>query len=63
MWQTVLPVAEFALGADSTNRKIFWMLFAVLSLIGWFLPLGWSILEMFLALFVSWWVVYRSGML
>ena len=50
---------EQALGTDSTKRKIFWLLFAVLSLGGWFLPWGWSILEMFVALFASWWLVYR----
>ena len=48
---------------DSTNRKIFWILFTILSLGGYFLPLGWAIAEMFLALLASWWIVYRSGLL
>jgi hypothetical protein len=51
------------LGTDSTKRKIFWLLFTVLSLVGWFLPLGWAILETFLALFASWWLVYRSDII
>jgi hypothetical protein len=48
---------------DSTDRKIFWILFTVLSLGGYFLPFAWAVAEMFLALFVSWWIVYRSGLL
>ncbi len=48
---------------DSTNRKIVWILFTVLSLGGYFFPFGWAIVEMFAALFVSWWIVYRSGWL
>jgi hypothetical protein len=48
---------------DSTNRKIFWILFTILSLAGYFMSFGWAIAEMFVALFVSWWVVYRSGLL
>jgi len=48
---------------DSTSRKIFWILFGVLSLIGYFLPFGWAIAEMFVALWASWWIVYRSGWL
>ncbi len=51
---------DYALSVDPTKRKIFWLLFTVLSLVGWFLPLGWAILEMFVALFASWWLVYRS---
>ena len=39
---------------DSTNRKIFWILFSVLSLGGYFLPFVWAIVEMFLALWLSW---------
>jgi hypothetical protein len=48
---------------DSTNRKIFWILFTILSLVGYFLPFGWAIAEMFAALLLSWWIVYRSGLL
>jgi len=48
---------------DSVNRKIFWILFAILSLFGYFLPFGWAIAEMFAALILSWWIVYRSGVL
>ena len=46
---------------DSTNRKIFWFIFTILSLGGYFLPLGWAVAEMFFALWLSWWIVYRSG--
>lgn len=48
---------------DSTNRKVFWLLWTILSLAGYFLPFGWAIVEMFVALWLSWWIVYRSGML
>jgi len=49
------------MGIDSTNRKLFWLLVTVLSFGGWFLPFGWAVAEMFLSVFVSWWLVYRSG--
>ena len=45
---------------DRTNRKLFWLIFTVLSLGGWFLPFGWGVVEMFLSLLASWWLVYRS---
>jgi hypothetical protein len=48
---------------DSTKRKIFWLVFSVLSLLGYFLPFGWAVAEMFAAILASWWIVYRSGML
>jgi len=48
-------------GIASTNRKLFWVLFTLLSLLGWFLPFGWAIAEMFASLVASWWFVYRSG--
>jgi hypothetical protein len=57
------PVLSKIVSGDSTNRKIFWLLWTVLSLFGYFLPFGWAIAEMFAALFLSWWIVYRSGML
>jgi hypothetical protein len=47
-------------GVDSTNRKLFWVLFTVLSVPGWFLPFGWAVVETFVALAASWWFVYRS---
>ncbi len=47
----------------STDRKIFWLLFTVLSCGGYFLPFVWGVVEVFLSLIVSWWVVYRSGWL
>jgi len=49
------------MGIDSTNRKLFWLLYSVLSFVGWFLPFGWGAVEMCLPLLVSWWLVYRSG--
>ena len=52
---------EQSMAMDSTNRKLFWVLFTVLSFGGWFLPFGWALVEMFLSLLVSWWLVYRSG--
>ncbi len=49
--------------ADSSNRKFFWILWTVLGLPGYFLPFGWAVAEMFAALWLSWWIVYRSGLL
>jgi hypothetical protein len=47
-------------GLDS-QRKSFWLLFALLSLGAFFLPWWWGVAETFAALFVSWWVIYKSG--
>ncbi len=46
---------------DRMERKMFWIIFTVLSLLGYFMSFGWAIAEMFVALFASWWIVYRSG--
>jgi hypothetical protein len=43
------------------ERKMFWILWTLLSLFGYFLPFGWAIVEGIVAMFVSWWIVYRSG--
>ena len=51
------------MGIDSTKRKFFWLVFTVLSLLGWFLPFYWAILETFVALFASWWIVYRTDLI
>ncbi len=48
------------MGSDSTNRKMFWLLFTIFSLGAWFLPFGWGVAETFLSLIASWWLVYRS---
>jgi hypothetical protein len=58
-----IAVSSEQVRMDSTNRKIFWILFTLLSLLGYFLPFGWAVVEMFVALFASWWIVYRSGLL
>jgi len=42
---------------------MFWIIFTILSLFGYFLPFGWAVVEMFVAIFASWWIVYRSGLL
>ncbi len=48
---------------DGTQRKMFWLVWAVLGCLAYFLPLGWGIVETIVSLFVSWWIVYRSGWL
>jgi len=48
---------------DGINKKLFWIIWTVLSLLGYFLPFGWAVVEMFVALFVSWWFVYKSGII
>ena len=44
------------------QRKIFWVIFIVLSTVADFaLPLVWGFIASIPLLFVSWWIVYRSG--
>ena len=44
------------------QRKLFWIVFTVLSLVLDFaLPLVWGLIATVPVLFLSWWVVYRSG--
>jgi hypothetical protein len=43
------------------QRKIFWLLFAVLGLITDFtLPFVWAVIATFPILALSWWIAYRS---
>ena len=44
-----------------SQKKSFWLLFTILSLGAFFLPFWWGVAETFAAVFVSWWVIYRSG--
>jgi hypothetical protein len=47
-----------------SEKKIFWMVFTILSLIASFaLPLMWGLLATIPIVLVSWWIVYRSGWL
>lgn len=44
------------------QKRIFWLSFIVLSLIGDFtLPLLWGLLATLPLLLLSWWIAYRSG--
>lgn len=44
------------------EKKIFWLLVTILSLAAdVVLPLIWGFVAMIPIIFVSWWVVYRSG--
>ena len=44
------------------ERKIFWAIFIVLSLIADFsLPLVWALVATLPIVFASWWIAYRSG--
>jgi len=43
------------------QRKLFWIVFIVLSLVADFaLPLMWGLIATIPIVFVSWWIVYRS---
>ncbi|MFZ0420025.1 MAG: hypothetical protein WAM04_18130 [Candidatus Sulfotelmatobacter sp.] len=45
----------------SMERKVFWIVFAVLGLLADFLlPLWWGLAATIPCLFVAWWVAYRS---
>jgi hypothetical protein len=48
---------------SGTQRKCFWLLLTILSLGAIFLPFGWGVVETLASVVVSWWVVYRSGIL
>ena len=44
------------------QRKMFWIIFAILGLIADFtLPLMWSLIATIPILILSWWIVYKSG--
>jgi len=45
-----------------SQKKSFWLLFALLSCVGFFLPFWWGVAETFVAVFVSWWVIYRTDL-
>jgi hypothetical protein len=45
-----------------SQKKSFWLLFTLLSLGAFFLPFWWGVAETFAAVFLSWWVIYRSGL-
>lgn len=44
----------------ATQRKCFWLLFAILSVGAYFLPLWWGVAETLASLVASWWIIYRS---
>lgn len=59
------PDHEFPITYDGfvmDQRKMFWIILTVLSLIADFaLPLVWGLIATIPLIFVSWWIVYRSG--
>jgi len=46
----------------TTQAKSFWVLFTILSLGAFWLPVGWGIVETLAALVASWWLIYRTGL-
>lgn len=44
------------------QRKIFWVIFVILSLVADFaLPILWALLATLPIIVLAWWVAYRSG--
>ena len=44
------------------QKKIFWLLVTILSLLAdWALPLIWGFVATIPIIFLSWWIVYRTG--
>ncbi|MBZ5648517.1 MAG: hypothetical protein LAN37_14980 [Acidobacteriia bacterium] len=44
------------------ERKIFWLIFLILSVVAdIYLPLLWGLLATIPAVFIAWWVAYKSG--
>jgi hypothetical protein len=50
-------------GVEPTmQKKMFWIIFAILGLVADFaLPLMWGLLATFPIMILSWWIVYKSG--
>ena len=48
--------------ALDSQKKSFWLLFTLLGIGAFFLPFWWGVAETFVAVFVSWWVIYCSGL-
>jgi hypothetical protein len=46
---------------DGYEKKMVWILWFVLGLAAYWMPLLWGIVWSVVSLFVSWWIVYRSG--
>jgi hypothetical protein len=46
----------------TTQTKSFWLLFTILSLGAFWLPLGWGVVETIVSLVVSWWIIYRTDL-
>lgn len=46
---------------DQMQRKVFWLIFALLGLVADFtLPLWWAVAATVPILLLSWWIAYRS---
>jgi len=45
------------------ERKIFWMVFTVLGLLVYFLPIWWALAATIPIGILSWWIAYRSDWL
>jgi hypothetical protein len=48
---------------DGYEKKIFWIVWFVLSLAAYWMPLIWGVVWTIVTMFVSWWIVYRSGLI
>jgi hypothetical protein len=48
-------------GVDGYEKKMFWAIWFVLGLAAYWMPLVWGLVWSVVSLFVSWWIVYRSG--
>jgi hypothetical protein len=45
---------------ERVERKIFWIVFTVLSLAAYVLPIWWALLATIPIAVLSWWIAYRS---
>jgi len=53
--------SSFTTYNHSMERKIFWMVFTIVGLLADFmLPFWWAFFATIPALFIAWWVAYRS---
>jgi hypothetical protein len=60
---TLLSQGGIVVDMDGYERKMLYGLWFVLGLAAYWMPLLWGIVWSIVSLFVSWWIVYRSGLI
>jgi len=48
---------------DKFKKKVFWLLWGVVSALAYFMSFGWGAVWTIVSLLLTWWLVYKSGMM